>query len=222
MQEAREKKRSEEKPLLRTFRQAAGEGAPVRMDDGANIRLSAESVTVAGSLPPSPFSVLLVGIRPVDGAVAAALVPDELDGSGSQSVPQGVFPGVLHAVLRNGTPLSAGLQLLRHGDLLQLGQAQLWINGERTAHEEPYDPDVHGARLRCARSKALLVSGEAIVSCPGTTRDPGCRLIYRAAAWDVGVRCHECGAEPNQPPWEPPQPRQRKSLDGYLQSLLRS
>ena len=191
---------------LRVFGQCAGAGAPRRMEDWEAIQLSVESIAAAGALPPPPASVLVLGIEVTNGAVAAALVPDSLSG----------------VISRNGVPMVGGLRLLHHGDLLELCGNRLWINGERTATEEPYDPEAHGEGIRCARTKAILHAGEGIVRCPGVARRAVCGLIYKSAAWELNTRCHGCGHDPARAAWEPPQTPETESLDAYFDQLLRS
>lgn len=191
---------------LQVYAQIGREGTPAPMEVWGSIALSAESIGMAADLrssPSDPELVIVMGVAPAGKAIAAALVPGALAGKAR----------------RNGEGAPEGLLLLKHGDLLELGDNQLWISGERAASETTYDPEKHGESARCARTKAVLKLGEAIVRCPGTPRRPDCGLLFRALAWPI-ARCHGCGHDPKQPSWTPPVPHARRSLDEYLERYL--
>jgi len=176
------------------------------MEVWGSLALSTESIGTAADLrssPSDPDLVIVMGVAPAGKAIAAALVPAKLAGKAR----------------RNGEEVLEGLLLLRHGDLLELGDNRIWISSSNTASEAPYDPGEHGEGARCARSKAVLKPGEAIVRCPGTPQRPDCGLLFRAIAWPI-ARCHGCGHDPKQPSWTPTVPQPRRSLDEYLERYL--
>lgn len=136
-----------------------------------------------------------VAILPLEGqvplgaagdSIGVALVPEPLD----------------QAVTLNCAPLGAGLHLLRHRDALELGGQRYWLAVRTAVEEVEYDPQRHGSDIFCARTRRRISGGDRVVACPGT---PGqrCELIFTATAWRAGVRCHNCGFDPNEKPWSP-------------------
>jgi len=184
---------------IEVFARIGSEGTPVAIHEWGWIALSRESIGAAPDPRTSPPAVVVTGIAPAGDAIAAALVPEALSG----------------AARRNGVRAAAGLHLLAHGDRLELGENALWVSGATGAVPVAYDPEVHGADARCARTKALLAPGEPVVRCPGTPASPACGLLFRASAWTV-ARCHGCGRDPAQRGWTPPVPKPRRTLHEHL------
>lgn len=193
-------RRGEHEGQLQVFARIGGEGTPSAFEEWGSIACSQESIGAASDPRTSPPAVIVVGIAPAGDAIAAALVPTALAGEAR----------------RNGEPVAAGLHLLAHGDRIELGDNALWVNGATGAAPVAYDPEMHGADTRCARTKALLAPGERIVRCPGTPAHPRCGLLFRESAWRV-ARCHGCGHDPAQPGWTPPVPQPRRNLHEHLE-----
>lgn len=127
-------------------------------------------------------------------------VPDNHgDALGALLVPE----AALESVTRRGIRLRPGMHPLQHADQLQIGTAVLWISAEAEPDRTTYDPQLHGANVFCARTKARLQPGEAIVVCPGTP-SASCGWIYKASAWTPQLVCPRCGFDPQHAPWEPP------------------
>jgi hypothetical protein len=111
--------------------------------------------------------------------------------------------GLVAEVARNGIGCAAGVHPLRHGDRIVVGAQTIHVAADLTVASQPYDPAQHGDEQFCARSKARLVPGEAVVVCPGTPL-ARCGTLFQAAAWALGLRCHLCGFDPKAKPWQPP------------------
>ena len=107
------------------------------------------------------------------------------------------------AVSRAGLRLRPGMHPLRHADSLQIGAAALWVSAEGTPDRTTYDPNLHGSDVFCARTKARLKVGDAIVICPGIPT-VSCGLVYKATAWTPQLACPRCKFDPQQAPWAPP------------------
>ena len=73
----------------------------------------------------------------------------------------------------------------------------------RMAEESRFDPEVHGADLFCAATRARLNTGDPIVTCPGN-QGGTCGLVYSLVAWQASATCHGCGASHDPEPWAPP------------------
>jgi hypothetical protein len=136
------------------------------------------------------------------GALAVALVPDELE----------------RVAFLNGIALGSSMHVLRHADLLELSEKRVWVSTGATPTAIPYDVELHGRDVFCMRTKARLKPGEAIVVCPGTSRE-SCGMIYKAAAWETGLPCHHCRFDPKAPAWSPPVPKTKEARP--LERLLR-
>ncbi len=149
--------------------------------------------------------VVVTPIRPADDAIAVALVQ----------------PAPGQAVARNGIPLTGGLHPLRHADRLDVGDRTYWLSGQKSVEETAYDPSVHGEDVYCMLTKARLAPGQQIKICPGH-EGKECAVIYKANAWDMFMesgtptKCPNCGYQPGQAEWEPPQPKPRRTLDGLF------
>ena len=153
-----------------------------------------------GPTPPGPNTgILVIPVEADDGVRAVALVPE------ASTSP----------VARNGRPLGPGLHELRHSDRLDVGEAVVWLSGQRTAEATSYQPGRHPPGAHCARTRRRLVEGEAIVLCPGTpTRD--CNLIFQAEAWALELPCHRCRHDPRAPAWSPPLVPKASRVDELL------
>ena len=155
-------------------------------------------------------AVTLQIVDPLDGVLAVAYVGES---SGGQ-------------VALNGVPLGSGMHPLRATDRLDVGADSYWLSEDLTPQRTRYDPDQHGPDARCCMTKARLQAGQDIVICPGRPGVP-CAIIYKAAAWDAvmqsgrGMKCPNCGYQPQQAAWSPPAPRLRRKLfDEYYQFAL--
>ncbi|MCR4411103.1 MAG: hypothetical protein NUV77_01610 [Thermoguttaceae bacterium] len=159
-----------------------------------------EPVAVEGT---GPWSISAAGVRAVDEAQApldgAVLLP-----GASEGLALLVTPEPLEGRLaRNGQPVAAGIEVLRHADRLELADLRVWVSAAAVPVEAAYDPAIHGDEAFCARTRSRLRAGEPIVICPGTESTP-CGALYKAEAWALGRRCHHCGRAPGAPAWKPP------------------
>lgn len=154
----------------------------------------------------APAAVTIQAVSPVEGIIGVLLVRPDAPG-----------------VVLNASLVRHGIHPLRHGDRLDVGGRAYWFSADLSPVETTFDPDLHGADVRCCLTKARLRPGQAIVICPGV---PGtkCGVIYRADAWAAviqanrSMKCHNCGYRPGATHWEPPRPAAgRNRLDGLLQ-----
>ncbi len=150
-----------------------------------------------------PWWISATGVCAVDEAQAsldgAILLPGDSEGL-ALLVTSEPLEGRL---ARNGQPLPAGIEVLRHGDRLELGDLRVWVSAAAVPIEAAYDPGLHGDEAFCARTRSRLRVGEPIVICPGTESTP-CGALYKAEAWALGRRCHQCGRAPGAAAWKPP------------------
>ena len=160
---------------------------------------------------PNVGGVILQIVDPLDGVVAVVYV--------------GASNGRLVAL--NGVPLGSGMHPIRPTDRLDVATDSYWLSEDLTPQRTCYDPEQHGPDARCCMTKARLQAGQDIVICPGRPGSP-CQVIYKAAAWDAvmqssrGMKCPNCGYQPRQAAWSPPQPRlRRKSFDEFHQFALK-
>jgi len=116
-----------------------------------------------------------------------------------------VFVPEIGTVERNGCRSPSGASALHHGDRLTVAGREWFVSSDVEPVAFAYDPAIHGEDQFCLRTKARLVVGEPVVACPGTGR-AACGLLYTAAAWRLGLRCHACGRDPKARRWRPPVP----------------
>jgi len=167
------------------------------------VRVSEAGVESASGNETDWDAVLVLPLEATQGPVAAALVPEALDGIAT----------------RHGLPLEAGLHLLRHADRIDLAGWTVWIAGDGPPVEEPYDEAVHGAGQHCGRTRARLNPGELVVRCPGTATAQ-CGMLYRADAWRLHLPCHSCRHDPKRPAWRPPAPQPRSRIHELVRLLV--
>lgn len=174
--------------------QSIGRGEPSVAAGRGTWRVSPAGVCPADACAgPEGGAVLLAG---GSGGIAALVTPEWLEG----------------CIARNGQPLPAGVQVLRHGDRLDLGGLRVWVSATVAPVETAYDPALHGDEAFCARTRSRLRPGEPIVICPGTEAAP-CQALYKAEAWALGRRCHQCGRDPRAAAWRPPVPEKENYRD---------
>jgi hypothetical protein len=112
-------------------------------------------------------------------------------------------------VRRNGVPLSPGLEVLNHGDQLEIGGGRYWVSRSYAPKEEAYRSRVHGRDLCCFLTRAPLTEETPIIRCPGLPRTP-CGALFQAEAWravraaNPSFHCPRCGARPTEKQWKPP------------------
>jgi hypothetical protein len=138
----------------------------------------------------------------------AVLLPGAPEGLALLVTPE-PFEGRL---ARNGQLVAAGIEVLRHGDRLEIDDLRVWVSAAAVPIESTYDPALHGDEAFCARTRSRLRPGEPIVICPGTESTP-CGALYKAEAWTVGRRCHQCGRASGATAWKPPVCKQENYRD---------
>ncbi|MCO6456001.1 MAG: hypothetical protein J5I93_11945 [Pirellulaceae bacterium] len=183
----------------------------VQLGRGGGLRAAGE---LLGSSELAGPAVVLSPITPLQGAVAALLIPD----APATAAWEACGP------LLNGTRPTAGLQLLRHADRLEWGGETYWVSAHAEVEETDFDPAVHGDDKDCFLTKAPLAAGMRIKICPGV---PGvlCGVIYKAEAWDLAmqpgnaIRCPNCGYGPDDATWQPPPSQARRNLDAIFRLL---
>jgi hypothetical protein len=126
--------------------------------------------------------------------IAALLVPDKLSGQ----------------LTLNGMFLAAGIHILHHGDEITRKDFRVWAAINDCVSETNYDPNIHGERVFCARTRNPLIAGQPIIICCGTPSN-ACGKIYSRSAW-MDLKCPHCGFDPNQTGWTPPQ-KKRGDID---------
>jgi hypothetical protein len=146
-----------------------------------------------------PSALLLLPTDPEGGVCGAVLVPEASS----------------RRARLNGIRLGGGLHVVRHGDRVDLGARSAWFAVAAEPDRVIYDPELHGERLFCLRTKAQLKPGDAIVVCAGTPDQP-CGMKYKASAWVDTMACHHCGAVSAQTTWTPPAPTGGASLERLL------
>ncbi len=151
----------------------------------------------AGAVPADCLVILSVD---PPGDRAAVLVPDASAGAA-----------------KNRIPLGAGLHLAGHGDLLEVGGRRFWVELRPVAEQSLFDPEVHGADLFCAATRARLNPGDPIVTCPGN-QGATCGLVYSLVAFEAARTCHGCGASHDSKPWAPPEEPGESSVAELLAS----
>ena len=182
-----------------TYWYAERESAPVELQFAGPVAVSDSGhvSSTASDSPPAGAVVLMHAESREAGAVL--FVPDDFTGSAA----------------RSRLVLGAGMHLLAHGDSVEVGGATIWLSAEPRPQRSQYDSELHGSDVFCFRSKARLNAGEPIVICRGTPQR-ACDMIYKEAAWEIGIPCHNCRFDPSQPSWRPPQLHERSSLDALF------
>jgi hypothetical protein len=162
---------------------------------------------VFGEQPPDP-AIAICPIQPRAGYLAAAVVPDQLDGNAAV----------------NGILLKAGTHCLRHADRLEISGNSYWIAANSLVDVVFYDPAVQGENQFCFITKAPLLPQQEIVLCPGTPGHP-CGQIYAKTSWDRlmqspnRMRCARCGFHPEAARWSPPETQSKRNIDELLSSI---
>jgi len=161
--------------------------------------------TTPRPLGPGPWLITLNATRtvsrdePLDNS-AALLLP--LSWRGAERAGLLVPPPLAQHITCGGLPLDVGLHLMSDRDRLEVGGLRLWISLEGLAQPTAFDPDLHGAEGRCARTLRPLRPGDRVVTCPGTRRR-SCSAVYSDAAWSLALKCHHCGFDPLAARWQP-------------------